>query len=90
LRPNLFMQPVLETYTVNTTDPNEIMEPLHNRMPVILHRQDYERWLAPAEPSQLPVDLLRPFPVEEMKAWKVGSDVGNVRTTNPALIEPLC
>src|ERR1017187_789128 len=50
----------LRTYTILTTDSNELMEPIHNRMPVILHRQDYERWLAPADPSQLPVDLLRP------------------------------
>jgi putative SOS response-associated peptidase YedK len=68
----------LETYTVITTDPNELMQSLHNRMPVILHRQDYERWLAPADASRLPVDLLRPFPAEEMKAWRVSSDVGNV------------
>jgi putative SOS response-associated peptidase YedK len=47
----------LETYTVITTDPNELMEPIHNRMPVILHRQDYERWLAVADPAQLSVDL---------------------------------
>ena len=33
----------LETYTVITTDPNELMESIHNRMPVILHRSDYER-----------------------------------------------
>src|ERR1017187_8294956 len=43
----------LETYTVITTDPNELMEPIHNRMPVILHRQDYERWLEPGHPAQL-------------------------------------
>ena len=33
----------LEIYTVITTDPNELMEPIHNRMPVMLQRQDYER-----------------------------------------------
>jgi putative SOS response-associated peptidase YedK len=79
----------LETYTVITTDPNELMEPLHNRMPVILHRQDYERWLTPGDPSQLPVDLLRPFPTNEMRAWHVSSDVGNVRINSPDLVEPL-
>ena len=36
---------VLETYTVLTTDPNELMEPIHNRMPVILAQKDYQRWL---------------------------------------------
>jgi putative SOS response-associated peptidase YedK len=85
---------VTETYTVITTDPNELMKPdngvpIHDRMPVILHRQDYERWLEPGDPAQLPVDLLRPYPAEEMKAWKVGADVGNVRNNRPELVEEL-
>jgi putative SOS response-associated peptidase YedK len=79
----------LQTYTVLTTDPNELMAPIHNRMPVILHRQDYGKWLASADLAQLPVDLLKPYPAEEMKAWKVGSDVGNVRNNRPELIEPI-
>ena len=58
-------------------------------MPVILHRQDYERWLTPGRPSQLPIDLLRPLPAEQMKAWKVSSDVGNVRNNWLDLVEPL-
>jgi putative SOS response-associated peptidase YedK len=58
-------------------------------MPVILHRGDYERWLAVDDPAQLPVDLLRPYPAEEMKAWPVSRDVGNVRNNRPELIEPI-
>ena len=79
----------LETYTVITTDPNELMEPIHNRMPVILAPKDYERWLQPGESSLLPVDLLRPYPAKEMNAWKVSSAVGNVRNNSPELCEPL-
>jgi len=79
----------LLTYTILTTDPNELMKPIHNRMPVIVARKDYERWMAPAESSHLPVDLLRPFPAEEMKAWKVSRAVGNVRNNNPGLIAPV-
>ena len=79
----------LETYTVITTDPNELMEPIHNRMPVILHRKDYERWLAVADPAQLPVDLLRPYPADEMQAWRVSGAVGNVRNNSPGLIVPV-
>ena len=78
----------LRTYTILTTDPNELMEPIHNRMPVILPRQDYERWLAPTDSAHLPVDLLRPFPPEEMKAWKVSSKVGNPKNNDPSSIEP--
>jgi putative SOS response-associated peptidase YedK len=77
---------VLETYTVLTTDPNELLEPIHNRMPVILAPKDYQRWLEPGEPTRLPVDLLRPYPANEMKAWKVSNAVGNVRNNVPELI----
>jgi putative SOS response-associated peptidase YedK len=65
------------------------MEPIHNRMPVILHRQDYDRWLTVADPANLPVDLLRPYLAEEMKSWPVSRDVGNVRNNRPELIEPI-
>ena len=75
--------------TIVTTDPNKLMESIHNRMPVILHPKDYERWMAPSDPAQLPVDLLRPYEADGMKVWKVGSDVGNVRNNNPDLVEPI-
>jgi SOS response associated peptidase (SRAP) len=44
----------LETFTVITTDPNEVVEPLHNRMPVILPERDYDRWLTPGDPARAP------------------------------------
>jgi putative SOS response-associated peptidase YedK len=79
----------LETFTIITTDPNELLEPLHNRMPVILQPQDYERWLQPGDPEQPPVDLLRPYPAEQMTAWKVDKQVGNARTDTESCIAPL-
>jgi putative SOS response-associated peptidase YedK len=79
----------LLTYTILTIDPNELLEIIHNRMPVILSRKDYSRWMAPADPAQLPVDLLRPYPADEMKAWKVSRAVGNVRNNSPGLIVPV-
>ncbi|MGC2236074.1 MAG: SOS response-associated peptidase [Pyrinomonadaceae bacterium] len=79
----------LETFAIITCDPNELLQTMHDRMPVIVPAKDYERWLAPAHPAQLPVDLLRPFPAEEMTAWKVNSGVGNVRNDSPDCIEPL-
>ena len=77
----------LESFTILTTDPNELMEKVHNRMPVILGPMDYERWLDPGDPKQPPVDLMRPFPAEKMRAWKVGARVGNVRNNGPELLE---
>lgn len=80
---------VIETYTILTVDPNELLEPIHDRMPAILAPKDYQRWLEPGEPTHLPTDLLRPYPAEEMKAWKVGSAVGNVRNNAPELLAPI-
>jgi putative SOS response-associated peptidase YedK len=78
----------LETFTILTTDANEIVEPAHNRMPVILEPKDYSRWLEPAAQERLPVDLLRPFPAEQMASWPVSERVGNVRYNDPELLAP--
>jgi putative SOS response-associated peptidase YedK len=77
----------LESFTIITTDPNEVVEPLHDRMPVIVEPGDYARWLAASDPEQPPIDLLRPFPAEKMRAWPVSNRVGNVRNDDPALLE---
>src|SRR5580658_7018879 len=80
--------PPLETFTILTTDPNEVTEPFHNRMPVILEPKDYDRWLDPGDPSRPPIDLLRPYPADRMHAWPVSDRVGNVRNNDPALLQP--
>jgi putative SOS response-associated peptidase YedK len=78
----------LETFTILTTDPNELMEPVHNRMPVILDPGDYDRWLDPETTERPPVDLLRPYAAERMRAWPVSQRVGNVRNNDAGLLEP--
>lgn len=80
---------VLDTYTIITTDPNELVQPLHDRMPVILSPSDYDRWLDPGDPERLPTDLLRPFPAEQMTAWKVSSAVGNTKNDSPEIRLPI-
>jgi putative SOS response-associated peptidase YedK len=80
---------ILETYTILTTDPNELMEPFHDRMPVILDPKDYERWLEPGSAAHLPVDLLRPYPAKKMRSWMVSNRVGNVRNDDAELLAPL-
>ena len=78
----------LETFTVLTTDPNEVMEQIQNRMPVILDPTDFDRWLDAGDPARPPVDLLRPYPSERMRAWPVSNRVGNVRNNEPCLLDP--
>ncbi|HTV82003.1 MAG TPA: SOS response-associated peptidase [Acidobacteriaceae bacterium] len=75
----------LETYTIITTEPNELTAKLHNRMSAILAPKDYERWMAPGDPARLPVDLLRPCDADLMTCWRVSAAVGNVRNDSPDL-----
>ena len=63
----------LQSFTIITTDPNELMEGIHNRMPVILHPKDYDRWLSRDATDQPPVDLLRPYEAAAMKAHLTGN-----------------
>ena len=77
----------LQTYTIITTDANELMAAVHDRMPVILHPGDFNRWLdRDSDPSRPPIDLLRPFPANEMEAFEVSTDVGNVKNNSPELL----
>jgi putative SOS response-associated peptidase YedK len=78
----------LLTFTVVTTDPNEVVQPMHDRMPVLVPERDYERWLQPDDPQNPPVDLLRPYEAETMTAWIVDKAVGNVKNDTPSLLEP--
>jgi len=78
----------LETFTIVTTDPNDLMVKIHDRMPVIVEKRDYDRWLEPGDPAQPPTDLLRPFPADKMAAWPVSARVGNVRNNDAQLLEP--
>jgi putative SOS response-associated peptidase YedK len=74
----------LPTFTILTTAPNELMATLHDRMPLIVAPDDAKRWLDPGERDV--VDLLRPFPAEEMTAYPVSVRVNSVRNDDPDLI----
>lgn len=75
----------LDSFTILTTQPNDLMAGLHTRMPVIVDPENYDRWLDPADKKV--EDLFEPFPADAMHAWPVGPAVGNVRNQGPGLIE---
>ncbi len=76
--------------TIITTEPNELVAPLHNRMPVILHTRDYSVWLA-SEAKQFDTlgRLLRPYPADEMEASPVSTRVNKPSNDSPECIEPI-
>jgi putative SOS response-associated peptidase YedK len=78
---------VVLSCTIITTHSNELMQPLHDRMPVILDEKDWPAWLGEVETSFEDLKkLLVPFPSEEMHLWPVDKRVGNVRNDDPSLV----
>jgi len=78
----------LDTFTIITTAPNELMAGIHDRMPVIVRQQDYERWLNPKYPSDDLKSLLTPFP-DELEAYPVSTHVNSPKNDDPMCIEKL-
>jgi len=76
----------LQTFAIVTTTANELTGQVHDRMPVILHPRDYERWLERGEAHQPPVDLLRPYEADEMQATPCNPKVGNVKNNGPEML----
>jgi putative SOS response-associated peptidase YedK len=83
-------QEKIESCTILTTVPNDLLRPIHDRMPVILSPRDYPLWLSPAaqDPGAL-APLFHPYSPGEMTVFPVGTAVNNPKTDDPALIEPL-
>lgn len=80
-------QPV-ESCTVVTTEANDLVRPIHDRMPVILAHEDYDTWLDASRNSPDVVGkLLRPFPSDRMEAVPVSTRVNSVRNDDPACLE---
>jgi putative SOS response-associated peptidase YedK len=79
-----------EACLILTTEPNELVRPAHDRMPVILDPQHYSGWLDPnlTDPA-LFGDWLRPYPAEAMTAYPVSSLVNNARHDGPECVQPL-
>ena len=78
----------LETCTIITCAPNELVARFHNRMPVILDKHACWDWLSDAPLPDLQ-RLLQPYPSEKMTAHPVGQGVNNPREDDPQLIRPL-
>jgi putative SOS response-associated peptidase YedK len=63
------------------------MARIHDRMPVILTLEGYERWLANIEPD--PADLMVPYPSDETRIWPVGPRVNSAGNDDAGVLEPV-
>jgi putative SOS response-associated peptidase YedK len=79
----------MESFTIITTEPNELVRPIHNRMPAILRPEDEEQWLdASRTPFAKAKSLLEPYPEELMDAHDVSPIVNSAEYDGPECIQP--
>jgi putative SOS response-associated peptidase YedK len=80
----------IQTCTICTTSANEMMAPFHDRMPVILPHAMFEPWLDPSlKDPEIVKPILMQYPSDEMRAWRVNKDIGNVRNQGKYLTEQI-
>ena len=79
---------LLRTYTIITTDPNAVLLPIHNRMPVMLSDNDALAWINTNELSHA-LSLLKPFPAELMDGYDVSELVNNPQNESARCIVPV-
>lgn len=78
----------IPTFTLLTTEPNELTGEVHDRMPVIVRPEDYRLWLDPEVKDPLAIaHVLRAYPVEEMEMRRVSTRVNDARAAGPELIQ---
>jgi putative SOS response-associated peptidase YedK len=81
---------VIQSCTILTTQPNDLIRALHNRMPVIVHPSDYDLWLDPdVQQVERLQPLLRGYPPGQMEAFPVSRVVNRPGNDDPQCIEPL-
>src|SRR5215207_859521 len=73
----------VRTFTISTTDANELVARLHDRMPVVIAPEDRERWLKGPNPKE----LLKPYPAKRM--WPMSPKLNSPKNDSPDLLEPI-
>ena len=76
----------LDTVTILTTEPNDLIEPLHHRMAVVLPREEEAAWLT-GDPEDRRA-LCRPYPDDDLDAYPISTTVNDPANDSPGIIEP--
>lgn len=79
----------VRSFTIITTEANELMSGIHNRMPAILPRANEKDWIDNTISLERLYSLLRPFQSDEMKAFQVSTSVNSTANDNPSVIFPI-
>jgi putative SOS response-associated peptidase YedK len=76
------------TCAILTTDPNTLLTPIHDRMPVIVPADRYAAWLDPRTPEPAVKDLVQPFPSDAMAAWPISPRVNRATEDDVGILQP--
>jgi putative SOS response-associated peptidase YedK len=79
----------IRTCTIITTDANEIMRPIHDRMPAIIRKDKEDLWLEPVADPDILVSLLTPYPSDKMEAYRVSRIVNSAANDSPDCLTPV-
>ena len=80
----------IRSFTIITTEPNQLIQDIHNRMPVILSPETYRPWLQEGENDpNLLKSFLKPFPSEEMEAFPVSRVVNSPKNDSAECVLPI-
>ena len=77
------------SFSIITTEPNDLMKPLHNRMPVIIKQANEEKWLQEIDISEAQ-KMLEPYPLEDLEAYPISTLVNSPKNNSEDIIKPLC
>ena len=77
----------IDSCTIIVTEANKLIATIHDRMPVIVDRSDYEQWLDPSQGNEELQPLLKPYPEKEMEAYPVGLAVNKPGNNGAGVIE---
>lgn len=77
------------TCAILTTEPNELLSAIHDRMPVIIKPDDYASWLSPETRTSDVEKLVQSFAAEDMRAWEIGLLVNDPKTDDARVIAPI-
>ena len=80
---------IIHSFTIITIEANTLVAPIHNRMPVILKRDDEEKWISKNSDKDVITKLLQSFPSEKMKSYTVSDKVNSPKNDSEDLVEEI-
>ena len=80
---------IVRSFAIVTTDANDKLAPIHDRMPVMLKREDEDAWLDPGSPEPTLLSLLAPYDAAKTALYQVDARVNSVKNDDPQCLEKL-